>query len=244
MEYEEKSKLESFFGNLVTLTTATAIGAFAGGIPGAILPILTNSIAHKRQIERVDKALNEILNILDSYRHKLEQITDAQYKIISESISCVHKCVDDKKIEYLKNTIKNALTSDKIKHEETEKISRIIRDISVTEANFIVEKSLNGKSFDRIKILDNPSPPRSEFNSELNQARITIQFVNKDDFVQDNCLNIRDDSDTNQIVYDLQILGLLRNSGKDNKGTIYKFTPISEKITQLIKCQLKYPFNT
>lgn len=143
MEFEEKTKLEAITGALPTKIIASVIGAFSGGIPGAILPVLTNSLAHQRHIVRIEKAINDILLILDAHREKLKNLTDAQYKIISESISCVHKCVDDEKIEYLKKAISNTFISDDFEHGETEKISGIIRNITAKEAKFLVGKTLN-----------------------------------------------------------------------------------------------------
>lgn len=235
MELEEKSKLEAIVGALPTTIIASAIGAFAGGIPGAILPVLTNSLAHQRHVVRVEKAINDILLILDDHREKLEHLTDPQYKIISESISCVHKCVDNNKIEYLKKAISNTFSSASLSHEETDKISGIIRNITASEAKFLVDKTLDGKPFTRIIVLHNSPPPKSEFNPKNMTASLTIKYVNPNDYVKDEALNIREKSNTNQTVYDLQVLGLLRNSGSNEKGVVYRFTPIAEKVSNLLK---------
>lgn len=235
MEFEEKSKLEALAGNLTTTIIASAVGAFAGGIPGAILPVLTNSFAHQRHVARVEKAINDILLTLDNHKEQLETLTDPQYKIISESISCVHKCVDDKKIEYLKKAIANTFSSVNLEHGETDKISGIIRNITANEAKFLVEKKLNGKPFKRVTILHNSPPPKSEYHPDKKIATLSITLVNPDDYVKDDSLNIRENSQTNQMVYDLQVLGLLRNSGSNDKGTVYRFTPIAGKVTTLLK---------
>ena len=235
MEFEEKSKLELITGNLPTSLIATAIGAFAGGIPGAILPVLTNSLAHQRHVARVEKAINDILLILDDHKEQIKNITDPQYKIISESISCVHRCVDDEKIKYLKKVISNVFSSVDLEHEETDKISGIIRNITANEAKFLVKKSLDGKPFKRITLLQNPPPPKSEYHPEKKIATLSITLVNPNDYVKDDSLNIRENSTTNQMVYDLQILGLLRNYESNDKGIVYKFTPIADKVCNLLK---------
>lgn len=236
MEFEEKTTLEKLAGNLPITLSASAIGAFAGGIPGAILPVLTNSLAHQRHIVRIEKAINEILNILDSHQFELEKIKDSQYKIISESISCIYSTVDDEKTELLKRSVKNTLSYEEISNQESEKISKIIRDISVSEAKFIVEKSLNGEPFNYITILDNPPLPKPQtLKSGSNTVSLGITLVNPNDYVKNNSLCIRDTSGTCLMVSDIQILGLIRNTGSNDKGAIYKFTPIADKVVNLLK---------
>ncbi len=236
MEFEEKTNLEKIAGSLPVTIATSAIGAFAGGIPGAILPVLTNSLAHQRHIARIEKAINDILIVLDKHQHELENISDSQYKIISESISCIYSTVDDGKVELLKKAVKNTLSYHDLSNEESEKISRIIRDISASEAKFLVKKALNGKTYDRITILRNePLPKPQTMQPGSNTVSLSITLVSPDDYVKNNSLCIRNKSETCQMVTNLQNLGVIMGTGSHDEGEAYSFTQISTKVSNILK---------
>ena len=236
MKFEKKTTLEKVTGSLPVTIATSAIGAFAGGIPGAILPILTNSLAHQRHIARIEKAINDILIVLDKHQYELENIKDSQYKIISESISCIYSTVDDGKVELLKKAVKNTLSYQDLSNEESEKISRIIRDISVSEAKFLVERSLNEKPYDHITILKNaPLQKPQKMQSGSNTVSLSITLVSPDDYVKNNSLCIRDKSKTCQMITDLQNLGVIMSTGSHEDGEAYSFTPISAKVSNILK---------
>nr|WP_298146891.1 hypothetical protein [uncultured Pseudomonas sp.] len=139
---EEPTDLEKYSGGLSAGIGATTVAVLGSSITplAAFVPFLLQSLASRRHSKRIEQALLEINEILRKHSEEIEGLSDPKYKLISESISAVFQSVDEEKIEFLKRAIDNAITSEEITEKNTALISRIIRDISVSEARFLIEK--------------------------------------------------------------------------------------------------------
>ena len=143
------SKLEKITGSLAAGVTGTTVAALGSSITplAAFVPFLLQSLATKRQSERIDNALKEINAILESHGDAIRDLSDPKYKLVGESISAVFQTVDKVKIDFLKNAIDRAITSPEITDKNVDYLSRIIRDISVSEAKFLIDNFKYEKVF-------------------------------------------------------------------------------------------------
>jgi hypothetical protein len=146
---EDASNLEKRAGSLAAGVAGTAVATLGSSITplAAFVPFLLQSLATKRQSERIDNALKEINAILESHGDAIRELSDPKYKLIGESISAVFQTVDKVKIEFLKNAINHAITSPEITDNNADYLSRIIRDISASEAKFLIDNFQYEKVF-------------------------------------------------------------------------------------------------
>jgi len=147
----KKSALESVAGSLPTEIGSTLLAAFSGTPVAALLPILTGTLANKRHRERVELALTGISAELEKQKEALANITDAQYKLINEAILATLQATDEDKLQYLRNVLSNAIHDDHIAPQKADFLSRVIRDMSAKEAQFLIRNS----HYERILILSN-----------------------------------------------------------------------------------------
>lgn len=134
---EKPTAFEKFFGNPITEGGLTLIAAYAGAPWAALLPVLSNSLASGRHSGRVEKALNEINETLLQHEEKIKNLSDAQYKLINETILTILQTAEDEKIKYLKSAIENSISEEKVNIVFATQISRILRDISAKEIYFL-----------------------------------------------------------------------------------------------------------
>ena len=194
---EKKSKLESLTSSWPITLAATGIGA-CGGVIGAFLPFLTGSLAQKRHTERIEKAIREIEEYINKHDLKINELTDSQYKLIGESISCMMSTINEEKIEHLKRAVKNSF-NDELDSElgsETEVLTRILRDISAKEAEFIVNRKNKGTPFSRIALYSYKREPdtnniktRSTSTGSVTSGSVTI--VSSGSGVSGDCLYVK-----------------------------------------------------
>jgi hypothetical protein len=135
----EKTRLEKISGALPTEIGATLIAAFSGTPVAALLPILTNTPASGRHKQRVEKALEDMSSELERQKDILMNISDAQYKLVNETILATLQATDEDKLQYLRNVLSNAVRADEIQPQEADFLSRAIRDMSSKEATFLVD---------------------------------------------------------------------------------------------------------
>ena len=138
---KKPSTLEKISGNLVTEAGLTAVAAFAATPLAALLPVLSTSLAAGRHTNRVKDALNEVNSILEEHAVLIHNLSDSQYKIINESILTILQTTQQRKIEYLKKSIKNNIKEEKVPLPFSTQIARILRDISAEELSFLLEHS-------------------------------------------------------------------------------------------------------
>jgi len=136
---EKEGAIEKSAGSLPAKITMVALAAFSGNPLAIFLPLLTDSLAGSRHKRRVEKAIKEIERVLEEHGDKLKDLSDSQYKIISEAILTVFQTIERQKLEYLKCAIKNTFNYPYTTTSDAERISRIIRDISADEAAFLIK---------------------------------------------------------------------------------------------------------
>ena len=240
---EEKSKLESASGSWLTTLAATGIGA-CGGIPGAFLPLFTGSLAHGRHVKRIEAAIKDIEESINKQELRINELTDAQYKIIGDAINCMLSTVDEEKIEYLKRAIRNSFkpeTASELEY-EAEVLTRTLRDISAKEAKFIVERTHKEETFTDIRIFTEekqPKPSPSKVSSDGKRHMLTASTVISApepycSLVTRSSLYVYRDEKMKDKINRLLSLNLLRKAEDNDKEEIYKFTPIADQVKMLL----------
>ncbi len=136
---EKPTLPEKIASNLGTNIAATLLAAFSGNPVSSLLPILTSTLASGRHKKRVEKALSEISQVLDNYSDRLQAISDEQYKLINETVLTIFQTTEQAKLVYLKKVIDNSLSENDIKPHEAVLLSRIIRDASADEMQFLID---------------------------------------------------------------------------------------------------------
>jgi len=135
----EETKLEKIAGSL-PVAGATAIVSAAVGSPiAALLPVLTGALANGRHKKRVEAALDSIQEELSALGEGLNNLSDAQFKFVNESVISILHSPDDQKVEYLKKGIRNSSAHDRLTLHEASLVSRALRDITVEELSFLIE---------------------------------------------------------------------------------------------------------
>lgn len=134
----KSTALERIAGNLPVDGALTAIAAAAGTPLAALLPVLGKSLAAERQKQRVERTLAEMNQVLEAHGAELARLTDQQYKFINEAVLALLHTTSESKMAYLKNVVTNSLKVTTLQDQEAVFLSRIVRDISADEANFLI----------------------------------------------------------------------------------------------------------
>ena len=205
MTIEKPTKLEKVTDSLVSQVGITAIAAYAATPLAALLPLLSGTLASGRHKKRIEKALIEINKTLQDHAEKLENLSDAQYKIINECVLTILQTTEEEKIQILKRTVQNNIENETIPAGYVTQISRILRDITPDEIKYLVKN----QKYKKI-IFDE----ETQINEEL------IVATGTDDAI---------------LVSGLIALGLVvpRSSTIDNLGC-YTFSPLVKKIINTI----------
>ena len=171
--------------------------------------MLTKSLASERQQKRVEDALVRIDKTLNAHTEALRNLTDERYKLINEAILALLQTTSTEKIEYLRRAVHNSLVGgSSILPQEAVVLSRIIRDISADEADFLVKHF----HYDRIQL-----------------ASATVEHEMK-------VLTIAPESREGIVVTGLVSLGLLSTAEPtwDESG-LMRFSPIVAKLLVLLR---------
>tara|TARA_Y100001001_G_scaffold149219_1_gene158841 strand:- start:718 stop:1347 length:630 start_codon:yes stop_codon:yes gene_type:complete len=132
--------LEQVAGHPAVTAAATAVAAGASVGAAIFLPILTGTLAARRHEERLAKFINDVSDDLMGLERRLDELTDAQYQLIGDAVSCALQTVNETKLEYLRGAIRNTLSVEIIEA-QTAAVARALRDISAEEAAFLVRTS-------------------------------------------------------------------------------------------------------
>lgn len=132
------TKLENIAGSVPSEAALTLVGVLSGNPLAALLPVLSNSLASGRQKKRVEAALADINSVLTIHANTLRNINDAQYKLINEVILTLLHTTSEEKLVYLRRAVRNSLEVSDMQAAEAAVLSRIIRDISAEEADFLI----------------------------------------------------------------------------------------------------------
>jgi hypothetical protein len=136
----EKSKVEKTSSSLPVNVVANAVGIYGATITplAAFVPFLVQTLASGRQTQRLEKMFNELSAVIESQSERLQELTDDQYKLVSEAISAAFYTVNEEKIRILKNAVITAIKEPDIADSTSDALSRVMRDISVNEARFVI----------------------------------------------------------------------------------------------------------
>lgn len=152
------TKIETIAGSHVTESGLTLVGVVSGVPLAALLPVLSNSLASGRHKKRVEEALAEISSTLDAQAEIVRNLTDSQYKLINEIVLTILQTTSAPKLKYLRNVVQNGLQMPELEHQEATVLSRIIRDISAEEVDFLVRNFSYKKIQLGITTSDSPLP--------------------------------------------------------------------------------------
>jgi hypothetical protein len=211
----KQTTLEKISGHPLATTTVNIIPLLMGGVT-ALLPALFGTLAFGRFQKRVEKSLLDISSDLETQKEKLDNLTDAQFKLINEITSTVLSTINEEKLTYLRNAINNAIDEDKILDHESVLISRIIRDISVDEINFLLNPMLNGQKYEKILIMGDEDIP--DYIDKHNTLRLSHKSTT-----------------TISLVLGLNNLGLLLDWSGLGGGSSFAYTSIAEKVRNLLR---------
>ena len=94
----EASLLEKVTSSKSTGLVATGISALCSSVTplAAFTPFLINCLASGRHRKRMEEVLNEINIELAKHTEEIKELSDAQYKLISESIGEIFKTINHK----------------------------------------------------------------------------------------------------------------------------------------------------
>lgn len=203
------SVLERIAGSLPTEAALTAIGVVAGTPLTALLPILAKSLAAERQKERVATTLQEMNLLLEQHSTQLAHLTDEQYKFINEALLTLLHTTNVSKMGYLKNVVYNGLSAPELSDQEAVFLSRIVRDISADEAQFLITNF----AYQRLWLNDS-EPGKSEYTT----------------------FAVKPNTREGKIVLGLVTLGLVTTAEPtwDDSGLL-RFTPMVAKLIALLR---------
>ncbi len=214
---KEKSIVESVSGSLATVAgltvTASAVGAVTSGPMACVvplLPLLASSLAHSRQEERLNQEIEKLNSILAAHEDKIKNLSDSQYKIANEIVLTVMNTIDADKLLCLRTILSRTLTYKDIAAHESDQLSRIIRDVSASELDFLK----NNFSYQTIGV--------------SSQAGGDGGNVGSTDY-----LSISEKSKEYSYVCDLANVGVL-NAYDGFGGIKYVFSPIAAKLLLLL----------
>ena len=141
MNMEDESALEKLTGSVFTKAGLAAVAASVGTPLAALLPVLSETLAAGRHKERVGNELRRIDLILEVHRHRLDTLTDSQYKLMNEIVLAVLQNTEDEKADYLCRAIENGISHNELNHTISSQVSRALRDMTAGELAFVIENS-------------------------------------------------------------------------------------------------------
>lgn len=209
---EEKSNLEKATGNLATKTAGTAIGVLGATVTplAAFVPFLLETLASGRQSKRLDAAFKEIDTVLKKHEKLINELTDDQYKIINEGVSSALYTINENKLNYLVTVIANTATQPNTCSGISDHLSRVIRDISADEIIFLLK------------------------NVSFVGVAVTDDMVNNDQLLQ-----ISPGTNDELLLTGLMHLGLVYAKDSTWDFQVYKWSPIVDKLVNLLKTHNK-----
>ncbi len=143
-----ETTLEKVAGNLATESALTVLSVVTSSPLAALLPVLSKSLASERHRKRVEEALAGISSVLESHAEILRNLTDSQYKLINETVLTILQTTNSEKLKYLQNVVRNGLRAADLNQQDVTVLSRIIRDISAEEVDFLIRNF----SFEKIQL--------------------------------------------------------------------------------------------
>lgn len=137
-EPKSPTVIEQAAGHVLTQSVLTIISVISAGPLAALLPVLAGSLAAERQKARVELCLSEITSILSGHDQEIRNLSDEQYKIINETVLALFHTTEQEKLKYLRAIVANTLNVHDFKPQEATVLSRVVRDISAEEAEYVI----------------------------------------------------------------------------------------------------------
>ena len=150
-----RTNAERAAGSLAAELSLTMVAAAAGSPLAALLPVLGKTLAAERQRQRVEATLFAMDTLLSEHAEQLAALTDSQYKFVNEAILALLHTTSERKMALLKNAVQNGLMDSGLPSQEAVFLSRIVRDISHEEAEFLSENF----AYQRIWLNEMPVAP-------------------------------------------------------------------------------------
>lgn len=132
------SSIERISGSVVTQSALAAISALSAGPLAALLPILAGSLAAERQKVRVERFLCDITEVLEQHEEEIRNLSDEKYKLINETVLALLQTTEQAKLKYLRAVVANTLSAADFRSQEATVLSRVIRDMSAEEAEYLL----------------------------------------------------------------------------------------------------------
>ena len=164
---DEQTALERTSGHPLTGVALTTISVLIPTPLTALLPVLADSLATGRHKRRIDEELKRINTVLEAQRHKVNCLTDPQYKLLNEVIIAVLHNLENEKAENLRKAIANTLSASNVTYTVANQVSRVLRDISAAELQFVINSAafnsimlgpINGEVSSDVLIVNKGSP--------------------------------------------------------------------------------------
>lgn len=204
---------------LAAAATPAALLALASESPGvlvvaaaAMIPPLVDSLPAQRQKQRVEQWQKDVTADLELLKVQIQQLTDEQYQLINEVVGAASQTVSAEKLSYLRAAVRNTILMKEVASQEASLLSRIVRDISAHEADFVCRS----------------------FGSQF-------VFVGKSQGLAPNSLHVDVNSEDSLIVLGLVGLGFLEpvqkkggNFGGGSEGTYFSFSRLASKLITLL----------
>lgn len=135
----KESVIEVVSSNVGTKIAANSIAVFGATITplAAFVPFLVDALASGRQSQRLEQMFSELTALTNVHSAQLKTLTDDQYKVVSEAISAAFYTIDQEKLQLLKRAAANAFLDSDAVANLSDALSRVVRDISTTEASFV-----------------------------------------------------------------------------------------------------------
>ena len=133
-----KTGLEKIASGLPARSAAAMLAAKSGGA-AFLLPVLLQTLAGERQAARLQAHFGKLEEEFSALGRKIDDLTDAQFKLVAEIAESSRLTVDDQKLELLRLAVRNALNDPEIVSGDVDALARLVRDLSVAEMLFIVE---------------------------------------------------------------------------------------------------------
>lgn len=105
----------------------------------ASLPVLQATAAGMLHAKRLEAWVEEVNDDVSRLEVNLHTITEEQYAVAAECCAQAHSTVNTEKLDYLRAAVLNSLSDPSITQNFSEKLGRVIRDITAAEAKLVVE---------------------------------------------------------------------------------------------------------
>jgi hypothetical protein len=170
---------------------------------------LIDALASNRQAQRLEQMFAELTVVTTQHAARLSALSDDQYKVVSEAISAAFYTINQDKLHLLKRAATNAFLDGEAVANVSDSLSRLVRDISASEAAFVIRS----------------------FSYELFIVA-EEQFQSPD---MPPTLAIRPHSDEEIILSGLINLGLLYPKASRWDVVAYEWSPLAAKLIRIFK---------